>query len=179
MNVDLNESNFADLSAWSDGEVAPERSAEIERLVREDRAWTDALSELKAVDSALEAWTGPACLEGLAERIIGGVRTGQRPGRKAAHLLRWLVPAASAAAAAILLAVILHSPDVTPPPRAPAEETVAVREILKDIPNGDKFIVENLEFFQNYELCSVMEENAVLLDEATLDALDDLEAGGI
>ena len=177
--MDLNESNFADLSAWSDGEVTSERSAEIERLVREDRAWADALGDLKAVDSALEAWTGPACPEGLTERIIRGVPASERPGRKAAHLLRWLVPAVSAAAAAILLAVILRSPDVTPPPSGPVEETVAVREILKDIPNGDKFIVENLEFFQNYELCSVMEENAVLLDEATLDALDDLEAGGI
>ena len=148
--------------------------------MRDNPAWTDALGELKALDSALEAWAAPVSPEGITERIVRGVRASEHRKPRTRRLVRWLGPAVGAAAAAIVLAIVLHTPEIrvlSPPPPAPEPELVS--EILNDIPDGDQFLVENLEFFQNYELCSVMEDNAVLLDEATLDALDDLEAGGI
>jgi len=74
MNEQLKQSEFEELSAWLDGELSAERSAEVERHVREDVAWARAAAELRAIHEAMDGVeTPPAPDAGLARRIIAGV----------------------------------------------------------------------------------------------------------
>jgi len=174
MSERLRQSDFEDLSAYLDGELPAERAAVVERLVTEDPAWRRAAGEVKALHQALESWAAPSSPEGLAERIIRGVRRTGRPKPKVIRVARWLVPAA---AAAILLVVALTWQRRPAPPAPPGEGIV--QSALRTLPAEDRFVVENLEFFENYELYSLVAENEALLDTRTLEAIDSLEKQGI
>ncbi len=95
-------------------------------------------------------------------------------------MARWLVPAATAAAV-LLVAIMAYKPATQRPKplEPPYGRQDVVEKLLGDFPAEDQFIVEFLEFFHNYELCGLMAENEPLLDIATLEALDSLEAKGI
>jgi len=174
MSERLRQSDFEDLSAYLDGELAAERAALIERLVAEEPAWRRAAEEVQALHRALETWPAPKTPEGLCERIVRGVRLAGRPRPRIIRLARWLVPAA---AAAILLVVTLTRQG-RPAPKADPGGSI-VDSALRSVPAKDRFVVEHLEFFQNYELYSVVAKNETLLDDRTLEALDSLEKQGI
>ena len=184
MDNHLDESDFSELWEWMDGEFQPHRAAEIEQLVREDPSWTDAWETAKALESVLDTWSAPEPSDDLPARIIRNVQEAASPLRRATHLVRWLAPAAGVAAAIVLGAALLFPVDrsrfgLSDRPMASATSPGIVAEVLKDISNQDRFIVENLDFFRNYELCGTIVENESLLDPATLEALDRLENKGI
>ena len=73
MTRHLGQSDLDDLSAYLDGELPPERMAEIRRLIRDDLAWREACAGLTAVDAALSDYPVSPPPAGLAERILAGV----------------------------------------------------------------------------------------------------------
>ena len=176
----LEQSDLADLSAWFDGELSEQRAEQIARLVTTDPAWRQAAEELKALDSALDAWRTPQPADDLSERICTAVRATGGQARKSVRILRWLGPAAGVAAAIVLIVIFL-GPQQTPLGEVPTRPTATddvVLQVLADLPPEDRLIVEHLDFIRNYELCNMMEENGVL-DAATLEALDSIETQGI
>ena len=86
----LEQSDFDDLSAFFDGELAPARRAEIERLVREDPAWRQAYEELSAIDEALDGFGAAAPAPGLVEGILARIATGELPPSDLELLSAWL-----------------------------------------------------------------------------------------
>ena len=180
MKENLNESDFADLSAWLDGELTGRRAAEVERLVREDAAWRQAAEELKKLETALDGWATPEPPAGLSGRILDSTRHAGPERSRTVRLARWLIPAAAGVAAAVLLAAFLLNQQggrFQPTDRR-AQGPEAVEQILRDVPTQDQFIVEHLDFFSSYELYGVIAENEPLLDAATLDALESIETQG-
>ena len=125
MNGQLNESDFADLSAWMDGEVADERAAGIQRLVEQDPTWRSAWTELKALDSAMEAWSVPEPAADLHERLVRHAQSAAAPEGNVIRLVRWLGPVA--VAAGLLLGVILYLP------KRPTEDQALPEESAKDV----------------------------------------------
>jgi anti-sigma factor RsiW len=75
----MEQPDFEDLSAYLDGQLPPERQAEVERLCREDPAWRSAHRELLAVGEAMDGVAVPPAPAGLAERIIAGVAVRELP----------------------------------------------------------------------------------------------------
>jgi hypothetical protein len=193
MTQPLTQHEFEDLSAWMDGELDGPRAEEIRRRVETDPAWAEAARELVRLDDALDAWRAPDAPGDLPERIVANVRRAARP-----RVLRFrrVAIVASAAAAAIVLAVVITQ-RITPPPapgpgddvagnnapRADAPEDPApgepggeiVAAALDDVPPSDRFVVENLGFFQSYDTAAVLAENDELLDSDTLAALERLD----
>jgi anti-sigma factor RsiW len=73
MNEELGQSDFADLSAWLDGELPGGRAAEVERLVRDDPVWRRAERELRGLHEALDSYAAPSAAPSLARRILAGI----------------------------------------------------------------------------------------------------------
>ena len=170
MKRELKRSEFEDLSAWYDGELAGQRKGRVENLVATDALWGREYERLSRLDGLLDcctipadrrAATGPVDAD-LAERIIRNVRGAVRP---RPLLVRMLAAggAGLAAAAAILVVVLLAEP-AGPPEHKPA---AVVASRLKDVAAEDRFIVENLEFFENLHVLSNYE---------SLEAIDRLES---
>ena len=185
MSESLRQSDLDDLSAWMDGEVEGRRAVEIERLVAAVPAWRRAHGELVALNSALDAWAAPPPPADLAERTIRRARASRTAVGKARRMACWLVPA-GVAAAALLLVVMARGPrDDSAGQRrqaaqvAPEAGAEIVATVLGDLPPGDRFLVENLDFFTGYDLCDLMAANETLLDVETLAALDRLDPRGI
>ena len=173
----LADSDLEDLSACLDGELPPERLAEVQRLIRDDPAWQAAHRELVAVDAALEAYTAPAAPADLSARIV---RHSRRAGRRsqALRLAAWLAPAAAAAAVILIALAWFGRPHGPQPPkpvlvRTPAGEldrSRAYRAVPKDERQDfEEEIVRHLSFFRDYE---------VLEEFETLAAIDQLEKEG-
>jgi len=163
----LRQVDFEELSAWCDGELDAERAAAVEARVTADPAWRRAHEQLVALNRALDAWTVEPCEKGLDEQIMARLASARRPRPRVLRLVT--AGAAAAAAAAALLAVVL-----THKPRQPSygrgyQAGPRVAAVLKDVPRKDLFLVENLDFFEDYEVVSNYE---------TLEALDRLETTG-
>lgn len=108
MKPTLTEHEFAELSAWHDGELPPAQAEDVARKVKHDQAWTEANRHIERLDATLAGWPAPAVPGDLAERICEAARRGPQEHRML-RLVRWLSPLA--AAAAIVLAVtFLHHP---------------------------------------------------------------------
>jgi anti-sigma factor RsiW len=171
MNAKLTERELADLSAWMDGELTGPAADEVTRRLADDPRWQQAHAELQALNALLDSWAAPAPPEGLAQRIIGQAAVWRRTYRSSRW--RWLVPAA--AAAAVLVATIVYRA-AGPVKQTPAPQVVD--RLILDLPDRDQFVVENLEFFQNYQTCGVLADNEALLTPETLEAIDALESKG-
>ncbi|KKK54887.1 hypothetical protein LCGC14_3080160, partial [marine sediment metagenome] len=119
---------------------------------------------------AMDMVTDAAPGAGLADRIIRAARR-RRLTRRVARVLAPL-----AAAAAVVAAVYLISLE----PQAPAPTGVAgvIDRTLQDVPQNDRFLVQNLPMFQNYDEVVSFEQVRALVDEETLSALDELEGEG-
>ncbi len=163
MADELRQVDFEDLSAWCDGELDAERAAEIKARVAADPVWKHAHEQLLTLNRALDAWTIPPCEQGLDERIVAHVHAAPRPRTLVFRLVT------AGVAAAILIAVVLtHEPGPVSPGRGYRASGEIVR-VLDSVPRKDWFVVENLDFFEDYE---------VVTNYETLEALDRLETGG-
>lgn len=184
MNHELTQGEFEDLSAWLDGELSAEGARKVERLVREDAAWSRAAAELKATDRALDAWTVPAPTADLSERIIESCSAR----RRRTIALRWIAAGAAVAAlvvAAVALTYVARRGEPTPSddriarqddgaptngalqdaPPSPGANVVDAR--LEGVSPKDRFVVENLDFFRNYD---------VLVNLETIEAVERQDA---
>jgi len=173
----LNPAQWEDLSAWLDGQLPPAEAERVERLVADAPAWQRAARQLRAAEAALEAYQAPTPAADLPERILRGVAAAERRRR------RWVwagrVAAPLAAAAAILLAVLLWYPAQTTTPAEPGSPPALaagegpalpgqqkVDQVLQGIRQEDRFVVENLDFFEDYDVVANFE---------VLQAIDRLE----
>jgi len=161
VRVPLDQSEREDLSAFLDGELPSQRAAEVEALIRSDPRWAAAQRELKALDAALDGCTVPPAPADLAGRIIRRSRKLGRPRPLVIPLVRWIAPVAAAAAAVILATVLVLPHDGGRSPGGP----------LADVPKADRFVVENLSFFRDYEVI----ENLETLQ--AIERLDDQDSG--
>jgi len=176
------QSELEDLSAYLDGELSPDRKAQVEALLLREPAWRAELAQLKAVDAALDAQVAPPAPADLPERVIGYVRRAQRHGR----LVKRLRVAGAVAAAIVLIAAALGRyvrPRTAPPPTRTADARAVqgnsakqaeaeLEETLRDVAGTDRFVVENIDFFRDFD---------VLVNYETLEAIDRLQpvAGGV
>jgi anti-sigma factor RsiW len=179
MTYQLEQSDFDDLSAWLDGELAADRAAEVGRLVAEDPAWLAAHEELRAVDAALGDWPAPQPRADLAERVIQHCRAAGRR-RQVVRVAAWLAPAAAAAAILLIVVAAMNRTTPTPPEghvpvaEKPIEAELDHSEAFRNVPKRERaelqeVLIENLSFFSNYD---------VLEDFDTLEAIDRIEEQG-
>ena len=104
MDKKLSESELADLCAWLDGELEPDRSSQVASLVQSDPAWSRARREMQSLNTLLETWTVPPTPAELARQIASRAR---RPVPwRLGRFLHWATGVA--AAAALVLALMLH-----------------------------------------------------------------------
>lgn len=168
MKAGLTQSEFEELSAYLDGELDSQAADRAARRIELEPAWAQAFARLRAVDAALDGYSVPAPSGDLAERICANVRQAQAT---KARIVRWLAPLA--AAAAIVLAVLAYqSLKSMSSPSAPSPVAVdpqqPIDEALAGLDQPDRFAVENMDFFRDYE---------VLENYDTLQAIDKLEQG--
>jgi len=175
MTDKLGQSDRQDLLAYLDGELSGPRAEQIAHMVEQDTDWRSAAEEHHRLNDLLDAYTVTPPGGDLSERIIGNVRVaGARP----AKIIRFArIAAPLAAAAAVLIAVVLWH-GLRQPPNTSGNQTNVVNatDPLAGLAEADKFVVKNLDFFQNYALCEVMASNEQILDLETLDAIDRLES---
>ena len=170
MTEQLKQSELEDLSAWFDGELAKKRKDQVERLVATDPAWKQDYERLIRLDELLDSCIIPADRSApmiaaeadLAERIIRNVRRAARP-RLLVIRLAAAAGAVSAVAAATLVAVLWNKPAGQPK----GQPAAVVARQLKDVPAQDRFVVENLDFFESYD---------ILENYESLEAIDRLES---
>ncbi|MFP4105851.1 MAG: anti-sigma factor family protein [Phycisphaerae bacterium] len=179
----LSQDEYERLSAWFDGELDEQQAAEVSQLVVDDPTWTAAHEELVAMDAAMDAWEVPSAPAELPERIIRAAESD--PASQPYRILRiasWLVPVATAAAIAIA-ATLAYNNESGDPLRNPDNgtalnntrendiETASDDAALEKVPEEDRFVVSNLDFFQNMDVL----ENLDTIRE--LEALDAGETG--
>jgi DNA-directed RNA polymerase subunit F len=142
MQQKLTTAQWETLSAWLDGELDAEQSRHVEEKLADDPVWAHALTEMQAVQQALDAWSVPPAPPELAERIARTCRNQPAPSR----ILRLALPLSAAAAAVVLIGVgmaLLHNQ-----PNEPLGQPVAVdpaRPAGEPVP--DVFVVEGVDVF--------------------------------
>ena len=173
MTGQLKQFELEDLSVWFDGELAKKRKDEVDRLVATDPAWKQEYERLILLDELLDSCSIPAdrtapmiaAEADLAERIIRNVRRTVRSRRLVIRLAAAAVPAAAIAAAILVAILLVERVVVGLPGPVPGAEVVA--KALDSVPAEDRFVVENLEFFEDYD---------VLENYESLEAIDRLES---
>lgn len=174
---ELDEVLDEELSALVDGELAPERAAELTARAEHEPRLRERIAAFERVDAALRAIPEPALsprLEaGLRDRIARAERepeAGRAAPRRPGRLRRLAVGTGLAAAAALALAVLLElHPPVVPEPSEPlvatleaaSEEELAVALAAEDALGGpradeiespqDLAIIEELDFVERLE----------------------------
>lgn len=110
----------ADLSAWIDGELAPERRAEVEAHLGACSRCTGRARELRGVDRALASLAAPAVAADLRARLERRLTSRQSADRVRPPLRRrrFFVALPAAAAAALALYLLVRPADL---PVGPAE----------------------------------------------------------
>ncbi|MFB3893997.1 MAG: anti-sigma factor [Phycisphaerae bacterium] len=166
MTKQLRQSDLDDLSAFIDGELPDERTAEVRRLVDVDEAWQAAWRDMTAVDAAMDAYDSPAAPPDLAARIAANVAKAA-PARS--RLVFWFAAPLAAAAAIVLAVLAYHSiatqagiggttiGQVTPMPTPPPVNT------NKEV---DQFASENFDFVKELDVLNNFE---------TIKAIDKIE----
>jgi len=150
-----------------DGELGDARASEIRDLIAADPAWREAHNRLAALDDVLGAYEPPAVPDDLAERIIRNLPQG-RPASRWAAVSRWAAPLA-AAAAIVVAAVLLprRAKDGQGPGPTVGSGSALVDQRLDGVAEQDRFVVENLDFFRDYDVLTNLE---------TIEAVERLEA---
>jgi len=90
MTRKLTQSEWADLSAWLDGELPADRAGELESLIASDDAWAAALADLRAIDEALTADPTPAPPAGIEQQVVEFVRHNTLDEDQLAELSAWM-----------------------------------------------------------------------------------------
>lgn len=121
------------LSAWYDGELTDADAQTVSKLVDSDPLWSQAASELSALDNMLDSWQAPACSADLATRISQQVAQTRKP--VVLRLARWIAPVAAAAAVVLAAVLFLHNPagnsNQTTPVATQTESTIP-EKIMED-----------------------------------------------
>jgi anti-sigma factor RsiW len=90
MTRKLTQAEWADLSAWMDGELPADRADEIESLVASDDAWAAALADLRAIDETLSGGSAPAAPADLEQQVLAFVRENALSDEDLAELSAWM-----------------------------------------------------------------------------------------
>ena len=90
----------ADLHAYADGQLAPDRLARVEAMVAGDPELVTRVREIRAQSAALRDALDPLLGEPLPDRLVAAAFP--PPARGAGRVRRWLVPSFAAAASLVL-----------------------------------------------------------------------------
>ena len=172
----LGEQDLERLTAWMDGELGEDEAREVTRRVESDRRWRQAYEEFAALYRILDMATPPVPPPGMTERIVRTAR------RRRLWVRAGRVAGAVAVAAAVLVAVWL-GPGQRGAPVAPADTAAApgeklIAKALEGVPETDRFLVEHLDVFRNYDRAVAYEEVRSIADDETLTVLAALEGPG-
>ena len=165
---ELTQSEMEQLNAWLDGELEAAEASRVEAMIASDAAWAQAAKELQSLDDMLGGYTVPAAPVDLAGRIIAAARREPPAGQWTIRLVKYLAPLA-AAAAVLILYVAFHHPVET---NLPGPDQVANSKSQQEL---DSVIVEHLGFFKQYDSVEKASHNDTIADDATLQAIDQLE----
>ena len=173
MTAKLTQSEIEQLSAYLDGEVDDAEARRVESLLATDAAWQQAADELESLDDALDAFTAPPASAGLSGRIIEAAAREHAHAGLVIRLAKYLVPVAAAAAAAIIfISVYKGTQPVTPlPPVAEKPVSADAKEVAVE-----NLVVEHLDFFKDYQSMETVSGGDKVVDDATLQALDNIES---
>lgn len=171
---DLGQADLERISAWLDGELDARQSAEVAARVQRDPAWSAAAEEFRRVGALLEYWQAPPLRRDLTDTIVAKARSRRQ-------LPTWVRLAAPLAAAAAIVLLAVTRVSVEPPTdtrntpiagSSQSDSTPASDPLMADIerivnvPDTDRFVVENLDIVRDYD---------VLKDFETLQAIASLE----
>ena len=180
---ELSPGDFEDLSAHLDGELPPERAAEVAGLVRDDPLWRRTHGELAATDTALDQYVAPAVPSGLADRILLETRRTARR-KQVLRVTAWAGSVAAAAAVLLVAFAVWNRPAPLPRPQPVAaqamEKELETSQAFRDVPVAERarmeeVVVEHFKidivrgFFRDYDVVEALE---------TLEAIDRLESEG-
>ena len=165
---ELTQSEMEQLNAFLDGELEAAEASRVEAMLASDTAWAQAARELQSLDGLLGEYTVPAAPAELAGRIIAAARRERPASQWTIRLVKYLAPAMAAAAALILYVAFYHPGETKPP----APNQVVNNNNQQDI---DSVIVEHLPFFKQYEAADKISHNDTVVDDATMQAIDQLE----
>lgn len=173
---DLGQDDLERISAWLDGELDARQSAEVAARVQRDPAWSAAAEEFRRVGTLLEHWQTPPLRRDLTDAIVAKARSRRQ-------LPTWVRLAAPLAAAAAIVLLAVTRVSVEPPTGTDGNTPVvgasdggdstptsdplmADIERIVNVPDTDRFVVENLDIVRDYD---------VLKDFETLQAIASLE----
>jgi len=105
MTNSFSQPDLEKLSAWMDGELAPEQELEVRKLVSEDPSWAQAYRQLQETDEVLDHWKIPATPDYLAARIIRN----SKPKHLLLRVVKWASPLAAAAVIVLMILVMQQS----------------------------------------------------------------------
>jgi anti-sigma factor RsiW len=92
----------ADLSAYADRQLPPDRAAAVEATLAADSALALRVAEIRAQNAALRDALDPVLAEPIPERLADAARPPPAAARRAVFLRRWRLPAMAAAATLVL-----------------------------------------------------------------------------
>ena len=164
------QSDIEELTAWLDGELDPPAAERVARLVAEDADWRSTHEQFLQVAAAMELLRPAGPKQDLTDGIVRAAHRRRRRNRVIQ------VGTSVAAAAGILLAVLLTplSRPATPPGSDDVEALIA--KTLDEIPAEERFIVQNLSLFQQYEEIVDYQLVRQVVDTRTLECLEAAEA---
>jgi anti-sigma factor RsiW len=179
---ELTESELESLSAYMDGELQGDSTAEVARSIQADAAWRQTRRDFQDVERLLDYYTAPPVSAELTGRIMSAVRSQQRR-RQVLRVVNWLAPAAAAAAIIVVgLAVFgggnwlsrQQTPGLVGGNLVNIEPELAKSMAFKAVPVDQRpalqeEIIRHLNFFRDYEVVADM-------DMETLKAIEQLDS---
>jgi hypothetical protein len=178
---ELTESELENLSAYMDGELRGDSTAEVAQNIQADAAWRQTRRDFQDVESLLDYYTAPPVSAELTGRIMSAVRRQQRS-RQTLHLVRWLAPAAAAAAIIIVGLAVFGGGDWLSRPHTSGLVGGNIVNIGPELAGSTAFkavpvdqrpalqeeIIRHLNFFRDYEVVADV-------DMETLKAIEQLD----
>ncbi len=171
--------DIEDLIAWMDGELSGDDARRVARLVETDPHWQADFKQFRAVDHLTGLIEPARPGRDLTDRIVRSAHQSGRQVYRRRRLVRVVkIVAPLAAAACIILALWFGGP--APKPKTEGQPpavgvTAEIAAILKDVPQADRFIVQNLPLFRNYQKVTQYQQVCDLADAETLSALTEME----
>lgn len=179
---ELTESELENLSAYMDGELRSELTAEVAHNIQADAAWRQTRRDFQDVEGLLDHYTVPPASAELTGRIMSAVRRQQRS-RQTLHVVRWLAPAAAAAAIIVVGLAVFGGGDWLSRPQTSGLVGSNIVKIGPELAGSTAFkavpvdqrpalqeeIIRHLNFFRDYEVVADV-------DMETLKAIEQLDS---
>ncbi|MDY7011331.1 MAG: hypothetical protein SVV80_11365 [Planctomycetota bacterium] len=172
------QADIEELLAWMDGELSGLQAQRVADLVETDRSWREAARQFGAVDRLAGLLEPVVPQRDLTDRIVRSAYLSVRRTHRRKRLVRAAKFVGSlAAAACIILALRFGGRETQVPPPAVGMEAMKARiaAILKDVPEEDRFVVQNLTLFNHYDQVDQYQQVRDLADAETLSALVEIE----